>query len=90
VWRAISSPEDGLCELHAEEEWKPARCSVFPLEVHRDGSELHVTVRDSAEEHCEGLDVSERHIIDDLDAFLPVVLWDLLDPTTEIELSLAV
>jgi Fe-S-cluster containining protein len=78
--------DDGLCELHAEDEWKPARCSIFPLEVHLDGGEIHVTVRDSAEEHCEGLDVSERRVIDNLDAFLPEVLWSLPDPTTEIEL----
>lgn len=29
--------------------------------------------RDSAEEHREGLDVSERRVIDDLDAFLPEI-----------------
>ncbi|MEF8855509.1 MAG: YkgJ family cysteine cluster protein, partial [Haloarculaceae archaeon] len=25
--------DDGLCALHAEDDWKPARCSVFPLHV---------------------------------------------------------
>lgn len=37
-----------------------------------------------------GLDVSERRVIDTLDAVLPEILWGLSDPTTEIELSLAV
>jgi hypothetical protein len=78
--------EDGLCELHAEHDWKPARCSVFPLEVHVEDGDIHVTVREEAHEHCEGLDVSERRVVDHLDAFLPEVLWDLSDPTTKVEL----
>lgn len=78
--------DDGLCELHAANDWKPARCSVFPLEVHVENRDIHVSVRESAETHCEGLDVSERRIIDHLDAFLPEVLWSLQNPATEIEL----
>jgi hypothetical protein len=77
---------DGLCELHAEHDWKPARCSVFPLEVSIDNEDIHVSVREEAEDHCEGLGVSERRVIDHLDAFLPEVLWSLDDPVTEIEL----
>ena len=78
--------EDGLCALHAEHDWKPARCSVFPLEVHYENDEIRVTVRDEAEEHCEGLDVSERRVVDNLDAFLPEILWSLDNPETKIEL----
>lgn len=78
--------EDGLCALHAADDWKPARCSVFPLCVHLDDGDIHVSVRESAEEHCEGLGVSERRVIDHLDAFLPEVLWSLQNPETEIEL----
>jgi Fe-S-cluster containining protein len=86
--------DDGLCALHAEHDWKPARCSVFPLEVtvadgnatRRDGGDIHVSVRDSAHEHCEGLGVSERRVVEHLDAFLPAVLWDLDDPETRREL----
>jgi len=82
--------EDGLCALHDEHDWKPARCSVFPLHVDvkpgsatgRDGGDIHVSVREEATEHCEGLGVSERRVIDHLDAFLPAVLWDLDDPAT--------
>jgi Fe-S-cluster containining protein len=78
--------DDGLCALHAEHEWKPARCSVFPLEVHVEAGDIHVSIRDSAHEHCEGLDVSERRVVDNLEAFLPELLWELDDPTTEVEL----
>jgi Fe-S-cluster containining protein len=86
--------EDGLCALHAEHDWKPARCSVFPLEVTvedgsltgREGGDIHVSVREAAHDHCEGLGVSERRVIDHLDAFLPAVLWDLDDPETRREL----
>lgn len=78
--------EDGLCALHAEHDWKPARCSVFPLEIRVEDDEMHVTVREEAHEHCEGLDVSERRVVDHLDAFLPERLWDLHDPTTKVEL----
>jgi Fe-S-cluster containining protein len=78
--------DDGLCALHAERDWKPARCSVFPLEVHHEDGEIRVTVREEAEEHCEGLDVSERRVIDNLDAFLPEILWSLDSPETKIEL----
>ena len=74
--------EDGLCALHAEHDWKPARCSVFPLHVTVAGGDIHVDVREEAHEHCEGLDVSERRVVDNLDAFLPAVLWDLDDPET--------
>jgi Fe-S-cluster containining protein len=78
--------DDGLCALHDEHDWKPARCSVFPLEVHVENGDIHVSIRDSAHQHCEGLDVSERRVIDNLDAFLPELLWELDDPTTEVEI----
>jgi len=78
--------EDGLCALHADHDWKPARCSVFPLEVHVESGDIHVTVREEAHEHCEGLDISERRVVDNLEAFLPELLWDLEDPTTKVEL----
>ncbi|WP_459194682.1 YkgJ family cysteine cluster protein [Halosimplex sp. J119] len=86
--------DDGLCALHDEHDWKPARCSVFPLEVtvgdgdatDRDGSDIYVSVREEAHDHCDGLGVSERRVIDHLDAFLPAVLWDLDDPETKREL----
>jgi hypothetical protein len=78
--------EDGLCELHAEHEWKPTRCSIFPLAVSVEDGDIHVSVRDSAHEHCDGLNVSERKVIDNLDAFLPEVLWELDDPETRREL----
>jgi Fe-S-cluster containining protein len=78
--------EDGLCALHDEHDWKPARCSVFPLSVTVEDDDIHVSVRESAHEHCEGLNVSERRVIDHLDAFLPAVLWELDDPETRREL----
>lgn len=74
--------EDGLCTLHDEHDWKPARCSVFPLQVSVENGEIHVSVRDDARRNCEGLDVSERRLIDNLEAFLPEVLWELDDPAT--------
>jgi len=77
--------EDGLCALHAGHDWKPARCSVFPLEVRVEDGDIRVSVRDSAHDYCDGLNVSERRVIDNLDAFLPRVLWDLSDPATGIE-----
>lgn len=77
--------EDGLCALHAEHDWKPARCSVFPLEVRVEDGDIHVSVRDSARDYCDGLNVSERRVIDNLDAFLPRVLWDISDPATGVE-----
>lgn len=77
---------EGKCELHAEHDWKPTRCSVFPLEVDLVDGELVVDVRDDAETHCEGMDVGERRLIDNLDAFLPPTLWTLPDPRTSIEL----
>ncbi len=78
--------EDGLCALHAEHDWKPTRCSIFPLAVEKREGDLYVDVRESAREHCEGLDVSERRVIDNLDAFLPERLWELADPDTHREL----
>jgi Fe-S-cluster containining protein len=78
--------DDGLCTLHLEHDWKPARCSVFPLAVTVEDGEIHVDIRESAHEHCEGLDVSERKVIDNLDAFLPEVLWELDDPESDREL----
>lgn len=86
--------DDGLCALHADHDWKPARCSVFPLEVTvedgdltgRESGDIHVSVREEAHDHCDGLNVSERRVVDHLDAFLPEVLWDLDDPETRREL----
>ena len=78
--------EDGLCALHDEHDWKPARCSVFPLSVAVEDGDIHVSVRDSAHEHCEGLDVTDRRVVDNLDAFLPELLWELGDPETRREL----
>ena len=78
--------EDGLCALQADHDWKPTRCSVFPLAVHVEGGDVHVTVREEAHDHCDGLDVSERRVVDHLDAFLPELLWTLEDPTTKVEL----
>jgi uncharacterized protein len=77
--------DDGLCALHAEADWKPTRCSIFPLDVTiKDGSdgadEIRVSIREEAETHCEGMDVTERRLIDHLDAFLPERLWQLSDP----------
>ncbi|PSQ19695.1 hypothetical protein BRD00_01280 [Halobacteriales archaeon QS_8_69_26] len=77
--------DDGLCALQVEGDWKPTRCSVFPLGVRLENGDLRVEVRDSAHEHCEGLNVSERRVVDELDAFLPAVLWDLPNPDTERE-----
>lgn len=77
--------DDGRCALHARHDWKPTRCSVFPLAVTVSGGELHVTVRRFALEVCEGLGRGERRIVDGLAAFLPVLLWDLEDPSTEVE-----
>lgn len=74
--------DDGLCTLHAEHDWKPTRCSVFPLAVTVENGDLHVDIREEAHDHCEGLSVSERRIIDHLDAFLPELLWDLDNPDT--------
>ncbi|MFB6309698.1 MAG: hypothetical protein ABEH64_00815 [Salinirussus sp.] len=78
--------DDGLCALHAEHDWKPARCSVFPLHVEVEDGDIHVSVREDAERHCDGLGVSDRRVIDNLDAFLPAVLWELDDPETRREL----
>ncbi|MFC3957915.1 hypothetical protein [Halovivax cerinus] len=77
--------DDGLCQLHLDDEhdWKPTRCSVFPLAVSREADGLHVDVRDSAREHCEGLGVSNRRVVDELSAFLPELLWDLENPDSE-------
>jgi Fe-S-cluster containining protein len=77
---------DGYCALHAEHDWKPARCSVFPLEVLVENGAIHVAVRESAHEHCDGLGESDRLVIDHLDAFLPDVLWDIADPRSRREL----
>lgn len=78
--------EDGLCALQKDHNWKPTRCSVFPLCVFVEDDEIHVSVRDDAQEHCEGLGESERRVIDNLDAFLPELLWELDDPATAVEL----
>lgn len=73
---------DGLCGLHAEHDWKPARCSLFPLAVSVDDGDLRVSVREDARAHCDGLDVGERRVIDNLEAFLPAALWELDDLDT--------
>jgi hypothetical protein len=78
--------DEGLCSLQADHDWKPTRCSVFPLAVTRADGDLRVSIRESAEEHCEGLDVSERRLIDNLDAFLPELLWELDNPDSRREL----
>ncbi len=78
--------EDGLCALHLEDDWKPTRCSVFPLGVWREDGDLHVGIRDSAHDHCEGLNVGKQRVIDTLDAFLPELLWDLENPDSDREL----
>jgi hypothetical protein len=75
--------EDGLCSLQAEHDWKPARCSVFPLHVTVEDGDIVVSVREDAERHCDGLGVSERRVIDHLGAFLPELLWELDDPETD-------
>ena len=80
--------DDGLCALHAEHDWKPTRCSVFPLSVKLEDDGIHVSVRDAAWEHCEGMNVSERRVVDHLDAFLPELLWDLDDPDTDVEITI--
>lgn len=78
--------DDGLCSLHAEDDWKPARCSVFPLSVTVEDGDIHVSIRESARDHCEGLNVTERRVIDNLGAFLPAVLWELDNPESRREL----
>lgn len=74
---------DGRCTVQATHEWKPTRCSVFPLEVWREEDGLHVDVRESAETHCDGLGVSDRQIVDHLASFLPPTLWEIENPDTE-------
>jgi hypothetical protein len=59
---------------------------VFPLAVRVEDGEIHVGVRDSAHEHCEGLNVSERLVVEHLDAFLPELLWELENPASDVEL----
>lgn len=78
--------DDGHCALHAEHGWKPTRCSIFPLAVRKRDGDLRVDVRENAREHCEGLDVNERRLTDNLEAFLPELLWELDDPDTRREL----
>lgn len=78
--------DEGRCGLHAEHDWKPTRCSVFPLAVRRRDGVIHVDVRETATVHCEGLGESDRRLIDHLDAFLPSALWNLENPDTNVEL----
>ena len=75
---------DGLCHLHAEHDWKPTRCSVFPLHIEVRDGDLYVDVREEAEQHCEGMDVGGRRLIDNLEAFLPPGLWEEPNPSTDI------
>lgn len=77
---------DGKCSLHATHDWKPTRCSVFPLEVTRESDALIVGIREDAERNCEGLDETDRRLIDHLDAFLPPELWDIDMPDTHVTL----
>ena len=77
---------DGLCQLQKTHGWKPTRCWVYPLAVDLVEGEIVLSIRDSAETHCEGMDVSEERLIDHLDTFLPPVLWELTDPQSDIEL----
>lgn len=74
--------EDGRCALQAETDWKPTRCWIYPLAVSVEDGDIHVSLRDSAHEHCDGLGVGDRRVIDYLDAFLPELLWELDDPET--------
>ncbi|MFW5956093.1 MAG: hypothetical protein ACOCQY_01705 [Halorhabdus sp.] len=80
--------EDGLCALQAEsvDGWKPTRCWIYPLSVSLEDGDIHVDLRDSAPEHCEGLDVSDHRVIDHLEDFLPELLWDLPNPDSRREL----
>ena len=55
-------------------------------EVPVESGDIGVTVREEVHEHCEGLSASERRVVDNLEAFLPELLWDLEDPTTTVEL----
>ncbi len=77
---------DGLCELQAENGWKPARCFVYPVSIRKEDGEMHVDIRESAWDHCEGMNESDRKIIDHLDAFLPEYLWDVENPDSVREL----
>lgn len=78
--------DEGRCTLHAEHDWKPTRCSVFPLEVVAVDGEIVVDIRENAERNCEGLDETDQRLIDHLDAFLPPILWDIEIPDTHIRL----
>lgn len=78
--------DEGRCTLHAQHDWKPTRCSVFPLDIEVTEGDIIVGVREDAEQHCEGMDVSSRRLIDHLDAFLPPTLWEIPNPETAIEL----
>ena len=77
--------DDGRCALHVEHDWKPTRCSVFPLQVFFEGGELRVAVRQVAREHCAGLGEGQRRIVDQLDELLPVLLWELGNPSTDVD-----
>ncbi len=78
--------EEGRCTLQADHDWKPTRCSIFPLEISSEDGDIVVDVRDDAERNCQGMDVGERRLIDHLDAFLPPTLWELDTPDTRIRL----
>lgn len=77
---------DGLCQLQKETGWKPTRCWVYPLAVRPVEDEIAISIRDSAETKCEGMDVGDERIIDHLDAFLPPILWELSNPSSDIAL----
>lgn len=77
---------EGKCELQSQHEWKPTRCSIFPLAIERRNDEIYVDIRESAHLNCEGLGVSQRRLVDHLDAFLPELIWKIDDPNTEIVL----
>lgn len=76
--------DEGLCSLQTNHDWKPTRCSVFPLSVERSGSKLIIDIRKAATGHCEGLTVGDEKLIDHLDAFLPRALWEIENPNSEI------
>ena len=52
----------------AGEEGEVLNVDLKDAEVHVEGGDIHVSIREAAHEHCDGLDVSERRVIDNLEA----------------------